>query len=59
MPTSFEDLRMLKSIKEIADAVYRVAARWDDFARDVLGKQLARSTDSIGANIAESFGRFN
>lgn len=31
--------------------------KWDAFARDTMGKQLARSADSIGANIAEGEGR--
>ncbi len=59
MATSFEDLRVLKTAEEIADAVWKRVVQWDEFARDVVGKQLARATDSIGANIAESFGRFN
>ena len=29
------------------------------FIRDVVGKQLAKSADSIGANIAEAYGRFH
>ena len=33
--------------------------KWDEFAKDVIGKRRARSTYSIGANIAESYGRFN
>jgi four helix bundle protein len=33
--------------------------QWEEFAKDVVGKQMARATDSIGANIAESYGRFN
>lgn len=32
---------------------------WDWFARDVVGKRLAKTADSIGANIAESYGRFH
>lgn len=59
MPTSMEDVRVLKSAEEIADAIYKIASRWDEFAQDVVGKQLARAADSIGANIAESFGRFH
>jgi four helix bundle protein len=59
MSTSFEDLRVLKSAEEIADAVWKRVSNWDDFPKDVVGKQIARATDSIGANIAESFGRFN
>jgi four helix bundle protein len=56
---TFEDLRILKSAEEIADSVWKVVVQWDEFAKDVVGKQIARSADSVGANIAESFGRFN
>jgi four helix bundle protein len=33
--------------------------QWDPFARQVVGGQLARAADSVGANIAEAFGRFH
>jgi four helix bundle protein len=59
MSATFEDLRILKTAEEIADAVWKRVVRWDEFARDVVGKQLARAADSIGANIAEAFGRFH
>ena len=59
MSATFEDLRVLKSAEEIADSVWKIVVRWDEFAKDVVGKQIARSADSVGANIAESFGRFN
>ena len=59
MPTSFEDLKVLKAAEEVADTIYKIAAQWDEFARDVVGKQIARAADSIGANVAESFGRFH
>jgi four helix bundle protein len=59
MPATFEDLRVLKSAEEIADSVWKVVVQWDGFAKDVVGKQISRSADSVGANIAESFGRFN
>ena len=59
MPATFEDLRVLKSAKEIADSIWKIVIQWDDFAKDVVGKQMARSADSVEANIAESFGRFN
>jgi four helix bundle protein len=54
-----EDIRVLKSAEQIADAIYKAAVQWDEFAQDVVGKQIARAADSIGANIAESFGRFH
>jgi len=56
---TFEDLRVLKSAEEIADSIWKRVVQWDEFARDVVGKQMARSADLIGANIAESFGRYN
>lgn len=59
MPTSMEDVRVLKNAEKIADAIYKVASHWDDFAKDVVGKQISRAADSIGANIAESFGRYH
>jgi len=39
--------------------VWKRVCEWEHFAKDVVGKQMARATDSIGANIAESYGRFN
>lgn len=59
MATELEDLKILQTAEGIADAVWKRIVQWDEFAKDVVGKQLARSTDSIGANIAESYGRFN
>jgi len=59
MPATFEDLRVLKSAEEIADSIWKIVVQWDEFAKGVVGKQIARSADSVGANIAESFGRFN
>ncbi len=56
---TFEDLKVLKSAETIADSVWKRVVKWDEFAKDVVGKQMARATDSIGANIAESFGRYN
>jgi four helix bundle protein len=56
---AFEDLQVLKSAEAIADSIWKRVVQWDEFAKDVVGKQMARSADSIGANIAESFGRYN
>jgi four helix bundle protein len=52
-------LKILQTAEGIADAVWKRVVQWEEFARDVVGKQMARATDSIGANIAESYGRFN
>jgi len=57
-PLQMEDLRVLQTAEELADAVWAVVQQWPPFARDTLGRQVVRATDSIGANIAEAFGRF-
>ena len=59
MATPMENLRVLKLAEEVADGIWKVVLSWDDFPRDVVGKQMTRSADSIGANIAESYGRFH
>jgi len=55
--TNFENLRVYQFSEELADEVWSIVTKWDNFARDTVGKQLVRSTDSIGANIAEGEGR--
>ena len=59
MATSLEDLRVLAMAESVADSVWEQVAHWREFSRDTVGKQLVRAADSIGANIAEGFGRFN
>jgi four helix bundle protein len=55
--TNFETLRVYKLAEELADEIWRIALRWDRFAQDTVGKQIVRSADSSGANIAEGTGR--
>ena len=51
--TNFENLRVYKLSEELADEIWTIVLRWDRFARDTVGKQIVRSADSVGANIAE------
>ncbi len=59
MATELEDLKILQTAENIADAVWKRVVQWEQFAKDVVGKQMTRAVDSVGANIAESYGRFN
>ena len=59
MALKFEELRVLQAAETVADGVWRRVARWEAFARDTVGEQMARAADSIGANIAEAYGRFH
>ena len=54
---NFENLRIYKLSEQLADRVWESVTRWDGFAKDMVGKQLVRAADSIGANIAEGSGR--
>ncbi len=54
---TFRDLRVFQLSETIADEVWSIVADWGFFEKDTVGKQLVRSADSIGANIAEGAGR--
>jgi four helix bundle protein len=57
MKTAFERLEVYQLSERLGDAVWDMALGWDSFAKDTLGKQLVRAADSVGANIAEGYGR--
>ncbi len=59
MSVRFEDLRVLQVAEGVADGVWKLVVAWDGFAKDTVGKQLVRAVDSVGANIAEGYGRFH
>lgn len=59
MNNGLQDLTVLKLAEDVADTIWNVTNRWSPLARDTVGKQVIRSSDSIGANIAESYGRFH
>ncbi len=43
--------------EDIGDALWDLVLKWTSFERDTIGCQLVRAADSIGANIAEGYGR--
>jgi four helix bundle protein len=56
---SFEDLEVYKVSIALSDEIWKI---YDSLSHDLkinLGSQLVRSTDSIGANIAEGYGRYH
>ncbi|MCB0045158.1 MAG: four helix bundle protein [Caldilineaceae bacterium] len=54
-----EDLEIFGTAERICDRVYKLVAEWTDFDRRAIGSQMVRAADSIGANIAESYGRYH
>jgi four helix bundle protein len=55
--TNFEELRVYQIAETLSDQIWEIMREWDNLAKDTVGKQVVRSADSIGANIAEGSGR--
>src|SRR3990170_956063 len=59
MATDLDGLTMLKTAEKIADEIWSAISGWKSFEKHVVGEQIARAADSIGANISEAYGRFH
>jgi four helix bundle protein len=57
--SEFRDLVAYQRAVAIANEMHATVARWPSFERWSTGLQLVRALDSIGANIAESAGRWH
>lgn len=57
MKTKFENLRVYQLSETLADEIWNIVVTWNNLAKDTVGKQIIRSADSVGANIAEGEGR--
>jgi four helix bundle protein len=55
--TNFQKLDIYKLAEKLAEEIWNIVIKWDALAKDTVGKQIIRSADSIGANIAEGDGR--
>jgi len=55
--TNFENLEIYQLSEKLADEIWEIVPGWNSLAQDTVGKQIIRSADSVGANIAEGSGR--
>jgi four helix bundle protein len=55
--TNFENLQIYQLASKLSDDIWEIVIKWNNFAKDTVGKQVIRSADSVGANIAEGSGR--
>ena len=55
---TFEDLQVLKSAEGIADSIWKRVVEWNEFAKDVVGKQMARDARylALSCRIAAELG---
>src|ERR1700761_1595760 len=56
---NLEDLEVYQLAESFGDEIWFIVNEWKYFAKDTAGKQMARSADSISANIAEGYGRYH
>src|ERR1700760_520695 len=56
---NLEDLEVYQLAESFGNEIWVIVSEWDYFAKDTVGKQMVRSADSIGANIAEGYGRYH
>jgi len=56
---SFEDLEIYQLSEELALEIYQITTLFPDYEKFGIISQLRRAVLSIGANIAESYGRFH
>ncbi|MEG4200025.1 four helix bundle protein [Microcoleus sp. Pol12A5] len=54
---SFQQLRVDRLAEKISNEIWLIIKKWDDFAKDTMGKQIVRSADGVGSNLAEGHGR--
>lgn len=54
-----EDLEIYKVSCELSNLAWKVFNRLDSEGKYILGRQFITAVDSIGANIAEGYGRFH
>jgi len=56
---SLEDLEVYQLAESFSDEIWVIVGGWENFTKDTVGKQIVRSADSIGANIAEGYGKYH
>lgn len=53
----FENLEVYQLAERLSDLIWEMVQRWKTLAVDTIGKQVIRSSDRVGADIAEGTGR--
>ena len=53
----FEQLEIYRLAEKLSDIVWDIVIKWDPFHKRTVGAQYVNASDSVGANIAEGYGR--
>ncbi|HEX9722279.1 MAG TPA: four helix bundle protein [Candidatus Paceibacterota bacterium] len=54
-----DDLKVYQLARELSRMAWKMYERFDWQTKKVIGDQFIRATDSVGANIAEGYGRYH
>lgn len=54
-----DDIKAYTTASEISRLAWALVSKWGWFEKYAVGLQLVKSVDSIGANLAEGFGRYH
>ena len=54
-----DELRVYQLSMKMGEEVWDSVLKWDQLAKDTIGKQLIRSMDSVAANLSEGYGRYH
>ncbi|MBN2174534.1 MAG: four helix bundle protein [Bacteroidales bacterium] len=53
-----DSLEIYQLSLDIADEIWDIVIQWDHFAKNAIGYQIVKASDSIAANISEGYGRY-
>jgi len=56
---NLEELEVYQLAESFGDEIWFIVDEWDHFAKSTIGKRIVTAADSIGANIAEGYGRYH
>lgn len=56
---NLKDLKIYQLSRELSKTSWKIYSNLDWKIKRIIGEQFIRSVDSVGANIAESYGRFH
>ena len=59
MIKTLEDFKLYNLSMELGEEVWKEVAKWNQFEKETVGKQLVRAVDSIAANLSEGLGRYH
>jgi len=55
--SGFEELEIYQLTENLSDIIWSKVIQWETFTKNTIGIQIVKAIDSVGANIAEGYGK--